>query len=465
MCGLFFSTLDSRTNHQFFDNISNLIKHRGIYPPDFHQDGNRVFAHALLPVQGSSPIRQPLIDGTRVLIFAGELWQHAGQTSDTQYLFRTLCQSDDIAKTLRILRGMFAIVFKDKDTIYFASDVFGEVPLYFWRANHKLCVASEIKQLIAAGAPLKQIRPALPGVVYLFRNNELSSVSYHTWSFVNDASEFDAKLLRKLIRRSVREHYTTIDLQQSAVLLSGGLDSSIIAYELAQLGLKEAYTIGIDPQCPDFAMARYTAEQLRLRHHVVIASELNTDTSIAVTEVSNRSIVEAACCHIALSNLLNANNVRVVFTGSGADEIFVGYQHLLRFVAKKDRNKLQRYFVEKYHAFDLRALNKMYMLNAIEVRNPFLSVDLMNYAATLNVDKLLIGPKRQMKLALRRAYEPLIGEVANNPKLIAFETMGLKKHFRIHNGNSPFAYRKRFKEIFSNPKEFLNLINKAKELR
>jgi len=465
MCGIFFSTLGPKTSREFTRTVSNLIKHRGTCPPVIHQESNFIFAHSLLPVQGLSPVRQPIVSGSRTLIFAGELWRHDGEASDTYYLFNALCESADIGKTLRTLRGMFAIVFKDQDMIHFASDVFGEVPIYFWHANESLCIASEIKQLVTIGVPLKQIKPALPGVLYTFRNGQLSIVPYHSWSFANNALEFDAKKLRGLVRKSVQEHYAAVDLQQSAVLLSGGLDSTIIAYELAQLGLKEAYTVGIDSECLDFETAARTAKTLGLRHHKVLVSDLDIDCAIAVTEISNRSVVEACCCHLALSNRLNANDIRVVFSGSGADEVFVGYQHLLRFTAKQNRNRMQRYFVERYHAFDLRAVNKVYMLNAIEVRNPFLSVDLMNYAATLDVDKLLVGPKRQMKLALRQAYEPLIGSVANNPKLIAFETMGIKNYFRSRAGDSPFVYRQRFKEIFSDPAQLIRLVNRAKRIR
>ncbi len=468
MCGIFFSTLDANTNREFDEftkTVVSLMKHRGICPPEFYQESKFFFAHSLMPVQGISPVRQPIVDGGRVLIFSGELWQHEGETSDTQYLFNALCQSDDMAETLRSLRGMFAIVFKDEDTIYFASDVFGETPLYFWHLNHKLSVGSEIKQLVALGAPLKEIKAALPGFLYVFRHEELSAVSYHSWSFTNNALEFDAEHLRGLVRKSVQEQYATIDLQRSAVLLSGGLDSTIMAYELGRLGLKDAYTVGIHQDCMDFKTARRTAKQLGLCHHTVVVEELDTDCAVAVTEVSNRSVVEETCCHIGLSNALSANNVRVVFSGSGADEIFVGYQHLLRFVTKQNRKTLQRHFVEKHHTLDLRASNKTYMLNAVEVRNPFLSIDLMNYAATFDVDKLLIGPKRQMKFALRQAYEPVIGELANNPKLIAFETMGIKNYFRLRNGDSPFIYRKRFKEIFSNPVQLPQFVARAKTIR
>lgn len=417
-----------------------------------------------MPVQGTEPVHQPLVEGPHVLIFAGELWQHEGETSDTRYLFNALCNSDDVAETLCTLNGMFALVFKDERAIYFASDVFGEVPLYFWHSGRQLSVASEIKQLVAIGAPLKEVEAAQPGVIYEFRNDTLFSATYHDWSFTNNALDFDAEYLRHLVRESVREHYTTIDLQRSALLLSGGLDSTIIAYELSRLGLKEAYTVGITHDCIDFLTAQRTCERLGLRHTTVVASELDTDCAIAVTEVSNRSVVEEFCCHIALSNALRANNVRVVFSGSGADEMFVGYQHLLRFYTKENRNFLQQHFIGKHHTLDLRAANKTYMLNAIEVRNPFLSSKLMDYAATLDVDKLLVGPKRQMKFALRQAYGPVIGDLAYNPKLIAFETMGVKQYFRSSNGDSPFIYRKRFKDIFSQPLLLRRLVDRAKAL-
>lgn len=417
-----------------------------------------------MPVQGDSPVRQPVIDGDSVLIFSGELWEH-DDVSDTNYLFKTLNEARDLIATISNLRGMFAFVYKNKDTIHFASDVFGEEPLYFVWYDRNLSVASEIKHLVAIGLSPQQIQPARPGILYTMRGGELTSDTYHAWAFTNDRLEFEPVHLRKLVRKSVEEHYASNNLQRCAVLLSGGLDSTIIAYELAQLGVKDAFTIGLDPDCVDLVTARRTASQLDLRHHEVLLSEKNTDCAIAITELSNRSIVEAACCHIALSNVLNEHDIRVVFSGSGADEVFVGYQHLLRFCRKSERGRLQRYFVERYHAFDLRALNKIYMLNAVEVRNPFLSVDLMNYAATLDVDELLVGRKRQMKLALRQAYAPLIGEIANNPKLIAFETMGIKDYFRGGSGSSPFVYRKRFKEIFSNCNELIQLVDCAKTIR
>ena len=104
------------------------------------------------------------------------------------------------------------------------------------------------------------------------------------------------------------------------------------------------------------------------------------------------------------------------------------------------------------------------MLNAIEVRNPFLSKPLLDYASELDVNVLLIGRRREMKLALRKAYGSVLGEIAKRPKLIARETMGIKQMLREYYGNSPYVYRRWFKEIFNAPEKILPLIREAKNV-
>ena len=104
------------------------------------------------------------------------------------------------------------------------------------------------------------------------------------------------------------------------------------------------------------------------------------------------------------------------------------------------------------------------MLNAIEIRNPFLSSQLLDYVQILDVDSLLIGKHREMKLALRLAYAPILGEITSQPKLIARETMGAKQYFMTKSGNSPMVYRNRWKEIFGDGELLYDLIYQAKSL-
>src|SRR5204863_6615596 len=133
-----------------------------------------------------------------------------------------------------------------------------EMPLYYHMNDAgDLCVASEMKQLIAVGAPLKSIEPAKPGVLYRLTENALQSGAYHEWSFTNDQTSWDRRELRDLIEASVAKRVASNTMQKSAVLLSGGLDSSIIAYELSKLGVKDAFTVATDENATDFVNAEF----------------------------------------------------------------------------------------------------------------------------------------------------------------------------------------------------------------
>lgn len=468
MCGIFFSKMVVDDRVLFEQRVRQSIRHRGTEEPRLLWLDGMLFAHALLPVQGDGPVSQPLCSGRHVLLFGGELWNHPGNASDTLFLLEALAQSKALGTTLNQLRGMFALVWYDagEGLIHFASDVFGEVPLYFTNVEQELCVATEIKQLVVQGLTLKQIRPALPGVLYTFdlRDHTLKTTEYWHWNFSNDQTVFEQDRLLNLISKSARAKYFSNSMQESALLLSGGLDSTIMAYELSRLGLKETFTVAAYEEAHDFKAAEAVCKELNLHFHPIIAHDLVPDCAIAATEVSNRSILEEMCCHIVLGNILRERGIRVLFSGCGADEIFIGYQHLLRFRSKTTRRGLQEEFVKNYHRMDLRAFNKVYMLNAIELRNPFLSADLLDYTSTLDVDSLLIGRRREMKLALRLAYEPLLGNVTKEPKLIARETMGAKQQLQDQYGESPLVFKKRWKEIFETPAEIQKLVERAKTL-
>jgi asparagine synthetase B (glutamine-hydrolysing) len=154
-----------------------------------------------------------------------------------------------------------------------------------------------------------------------------------------------------------------------------------------------------------------------------------------------------------------------VYSGAGADEIFCGYQHTLRHYGKDNRHEMQRDFVSNHHKLDLRAYNKVFMLNAIECRSPFLSPSIVEYASRLDVSACLVGERRQMKLALRNAYRDVLGDArADAPKLIARETMGVKQKLAERHGKSPYVYRERFKALFDDKALLLDAIARAKSL-
>ena len=134
-------------------------------------------------------------------------------------------------------------------------------------------------------------------------------------------------------------------------------------------------------------------------------------------------------------------------------------------VTKTRLNDIQRRFIENYDKMDLRILNKVYMSNAIEVRNPFLTKHLAEFCLGLDVKECLIGDKRIMKKALRDSYSDRI-DSAKNTKLIARETMGIKGYYEgLYGKDNPRLYYPRFEHIFTDYDHLSELVGCAKEAK
>ena len=458
------------------------VRHRGTRPPQLMQVGSWQLCHALMPVQGAHPVAQPLVDSHNAMLFQGELWEHPGHASDTLYLFELLSGTEPqhMAPTVQQLEGMFAFVYLDTvhGLLWFASDIFGEQPLYYASPKDKgmpgffgppLTVASEHKQLRACGHPLKEIKPCLPGVLYCYdlRLGTLTEQHYHQFTYDGPRdTDVDHGHLRKLVQASCRAKYDSVSLQNPALLLSGGVDSAIMAYELGKLGLDTAFTVSTDPDSVDFQTAEKTAARHGYKLTKVLCKTLDPELSIAMAESMNKSIVEEYVCHLALAKCLAQRDYRVVFTGSGADELFCGYPYYLRFTSRKDPSSLaamQEKLMQGYHRLELRTLNKVYMSQAIECRSPFLDRRLAYYATSLDVGECLVGKPAVMKKVLRDAYADKI-ESAHNPKIIAGRSMGVIDHFEKQHGGDARAYHPRYREVWASNPELFALVRKARSV-
>ena len=174
-------------------------------------------------------------------------------------------------------------------------------------------------------------------------------------------------------------------------------------------------------------------------------------------EVSNRSIVEELCLHVLLAHLLSKEGILLVMTGTGADEVFVGYGHLLGRVHK---TLLQERFLRGLYRFDLRSFNKVFMRYGIKVRHPFLSHHVITYALQMNAN-LLLGPSRVLKWPLRLTYNELLDYVANQKPLVARETMGVKRIFQERYGSSPYVYRRVWQQVLKDHDEIMKWLQEA----
>ena len=347
------------------------IGHRGPDGEGVHALGDVVLgACRLVIVDTTDGGRQPMAtdDGLHHLVFNGELYDHAARRraliasgerfrsrSDTEVLLRMLARDGE--RVLNELTGMFAFGWWDaaRRRLLLGRDRFGEKPLFF--AKHAGCLwfASEEKALFAAGVPCTFDRDAWPelmffryvagdrtpyqGVNRLLPGHVLEviggEVEVRRWWDGPEPNRASAtpKRFRSLLDASVR-----LRLQADVpvgVLLSGGLDSSSVA-RLASQATSEpvhAYTVGYPGHRMDEAdHARLVASASNLRHHEVVIDPVETPGLLEeMTRLRGETLTHAATTHLLALSRVASQDVKVLVSGEGADELLGGYGRYQRF--------------------------------------------------------------------------------------------------------------------------------------
>lgn len=459
MCGLFLST--RAVSDCVRTQVSYLLERRGTLPSRWHaaSDGCTL-AHSLLPIRGREPRTQPVCGTSGTLLFTGELWDTVDATCDTDAVLSAV-ETHGPRRAFASFDGNWAVVYwRASDcSIHFATDPIGEQPLHFATIDGHLGLATEIKVLVAAAYPLKSIKPVVPGYHYEY-TRVLSQTPYCPPRASRKLAAWSPAALRGRIRRAVREQAAAHDFDHDvAVLFSGGLDSSIIAYEAARVGVRRAFTVALHDRTEDAIRAATVARALGLDWRLIQAVPDAPARAVVAGEIANRSIVEEMTMHLPLAAHLQSLGIHIVLTGCGADELFIGYQHLL---GRLPHAHLQEHFLSRYYRFDLRALNKLYGGFKIEVRNPFLSRRVVDYARRIPTTALL-DDKRRLKAPLRQAYARILGDASRRPKLIARETMGVKRLFAERLGDSPYLFRPLLTHYLGSPRATLRLLAADRE--
>jgi asparagine synthase (glutamine-hydrolysing) len=454
MCGIFATTDPAILVHQAM--VERCLERRGTEKPIWRTtESGCVLAHCLLPIRGEAPVLQPAQAGERLLLYTGELWDVEGGRSDT-IVWAKRIERFGLKGAITRSQGMWALVTVNprRKEIAFCTDMLGEQPLHYAVVGSHVTIASEVKALVVAGIPLAAISHVRPGVLYEF-DGVLKATPYAAVRSRNRWKTFDAEVLRGRIARAVHSHIKSVDLQQVGVLLSGGIDSTIIAGHASQLGVRRAWTIAVDPLAPDVIAAEHVASRLGLEWECICCEPRPVELGVVAAEVVNRSILEESCLHIVLASHLSKRGVRVVLTGSGADELFIGYGHLFR---RMPKHLLQQRFLNEYFKLDLRAMNKIYGGSAVEVRNPFLHPGVVSYGLQLHAN-VLVGPKTTLKWPLRTAYADILDQQKMAPKRIARETMGAKSWFAARHPDGARAFHPLWKRIMGDPQQVMQILS------
>jgi asparagine synthase (glutamine-hydrolysing) len=386
----------------------NRIKHRGPHEIWLNQTGNISLGCCELNVGGNSKAGSHHISvDHKAVVLDGRIYnpQEPG-LSDAETLL--LFYDEFGTQFAKKLDGDFACAITDGNKLILARDAIGIRPLYYGHSNGNLCFASEAKGLLG----IDDVKEFPLGYVY---SSELGFQKYTPQAV--ETPEFDSPeqakgVLVKLLEKAVRKRMK--DNAVGGILLSGGLDSSIIACIAKQIKPDiEAFTVGLE-RSQDIPLAQDVARYLNMEHHVYIFSEDEID-KILPQAIYHMETFEESCVHGAVANFLasrfTSQYTNCVFTGEGADEFLAGYDGQFRQAKNQEEvaavvDKL----INVAHNTALQRLDRLTASYSIEARPPFLDSEVVDFCLKIPLNCKIYGSEQIGKWVLREGFHNRLPE-------------------------------------------------------
>jgi asparagine synthase (glutamine-hydrolysing) len=442
VCGIA-SILDIQTDpgllRQRAVDMARLVRHRGPDWSGVYADERAVIAHERLSIVDIEHGAQPLTDAGNNLVLAvnGEIYNYKALRDELHgYAFRTSSDCEPIIPLyerygtgfLNRLSGIFAFVLYDRrnDDYLIARDPIGVVPLYTGRDEHgNLHVASEMKALIKFCRHIEDFPPGH----YLTRRLPAPARYYEpAWTDYRgeESRPLDLVGLRKSLETAV--HQQLMSDVPYGVLISGGLDSSVIAavtQRLAPYRVEEddrvgawwprlhSFCIGLNGS-PDIAKARTVASAIGTVHHEFIFTiDEGLDALRDViyhTETHDVTSIRASTPMYLMMRKIKAMGIKMVLSGEGADEIFGGYLYFHKAPNAREFHEETVRKMSLLHKYDCLRANKTAAAWGIEIRVPFLDREFLDVAMAFDAREKMVGPGRMEKYPLRKAFEGYLPE-------------------------------------------------------
>lgn len=415
MCGIVGFFGSNLPDHDEVTNILSTIVHRGRDDNGSIHQENFVLGHNRLSIMDVTGGHQPLGDRKSQLctIANGEIYNYpewCDRLRDT-YEFETHSDTEILLPLYRQfgselpqkLDGMYSFILGDEQEFLVARDRLGIKPLYYIDDGENLVFASEIKALTSYKGEIKEF----PQGHYYH-----SAKGLHPYYTLPETDSFlhDLDLILEKIRQglSASVHKRLMSDVPVGVFLSGGLDSSIIAYLMKQtVEQLHSFSVGF-ANSPDLKAARLVADQLGTIHHEYIYTEAEMleilSDVIYHLESYNASLIRSSIpCYIV--SRLASQHVKVILTGEGADELFAGYSYLANYAEGKALHQELRFLIQGLHNLNLQRVDRMTMAHGVEGRVPFLDTDFVEMAMTIEPNLKLYQTFGIEKWLLRKAFE------------------------------------------------------------
>ncbi len=414
---------------------SRLLRHRGPDWSGIYNNDHVILVHERLSIVDTEHGAQPLYssDKSKVLAVNGEIYNHKTLANQhtPQYDFQTASDCEIIIPMFEKfgsdfvdkLQGMFAFcLYNETDNSYLiARDHIGIIPLYTgYDEEGNFYVASEMKALMPI---CKTVAEFPPGHILDSKVGTIEKYYQRNWqkySAIKDNNTSKEKL-REALEDSVKSHLMT-DVPYG-VLLSGGLDSSLIsaitqkfaARRIEENDLSEAwwpkvhsFACGLEGS-PDLIAAQTVADSIGTIHHSVIFTEQEGIDALKEViyhlETYDVTTIRASTPMYLMARKIKAMGIKMVLSGEGADEIFGGYLYFHKAPnAEEFHNELLRK-LDKLHMFDCLRANKSMSAWGIEARVPFLDKNFMDVAMRINPEDKMCGNGKMEKAILRSSFE------------------------------------------------------------
>lgn len=438
MCGIlgiFRSTLNDVDLRKVLIENSTELRHRGPDWSGYLVENGNALAHERLaiinPESGAQPLQSR--DGNLIVAVNGEIYNYKELYLELENEYFPVTGSDcevfiplfdqlGIENFPRLLRGMFStIIYDRKDNCFYAiRDHMGITPLYMGNGSDgSIWFASEMKALIHGCSELQSFPP---GHYYSSKTNSFHCWYNPMWRQVSFPLEpYSSELLRNSFIQAVERRMMT-DVPWG-VLLSGGLDSSLVASVASRImksktTLNEnhynwfprlhSFCIGLE-NSPDLIAAQKVANYLNTVHHSYIYTiQEGLDAIREVVyylETFDCTTIRASTPMFLMSRKIKAMGIKMVLSGEGADEIFGGY---LYFHRAPNAHEMQSELKDKLmnlHLFDCLRANKSTSAWGVEARVPFLDADFLDVSMMIDPNEKMIVPGRIEKYILRKAFD------------------------------------------------------------
>ncbi len=423
--------------------MSKKIRHRGPDWSGVYSDDKAIISHERLAIVDPQSGGQPLYsnDGDLVLAVNGEIYNHIElkKTLNQSYEFQTLSDCEVILPLYQEkgidfiddLNGIFAFTLYNKTTgdYLIARDHMGIIPLYVgWDKKGQFFVSSELKSLEGFCSKIEEFKPGH----YMTSEDGVMKPWYkRDWTDYENIKDnsTDMTELKDALEKAVHRQLMT-DVPYG-VLLSGGLDSSVIsaiAKKYAAKRIEEndkgdawwpqlhSFAVGLEGS-PDLIAAAKVAEHIGTIHHEVhftVQEGLDAIRDVIYhLETYDVTTVRASTPMYLMARVIKSMGIKMVLSGEGADELFGGYLYFHKAPnAKEFHNELNRK-LDKLHLYDCLRANKSMAAWGIESRVPFLDKEFMDVAMRINPEDKLIKDGRIEKWVIRKAFEDYLpAEVA-----------------------------------------------------